>query len=152
MAKQIDLLQGTLDMLILKAVGLGPLHGYGVLLRIRQISGERLQIQHHSAVELLNRLEKKRLVRRARAASDRRAVPGVWAVIGMVQFVLFGSDFFREQPIVTSLFALLARVTGDRISYLQFLEDTFGTASTFRAAGTWHFRGVATGGDVSVGS
>jgi hypothetical protein len=40
--KQIDLLQGTLDMLILKAVSLGPLHGYGVLLRIQQISGERL--------------------------------------------------------------------------------------------------------------
>jgi len=40
MGKQIDLLQGTLDMLILKAVSLGPLHGYGVLLRIQQISGE----------------------------------------------------------------------------------------------------------------
>jgi PadR family transcriptional regulator, regulatory protein PadR len=35
--KAIDLLQGTLDMLILKAVSLGPLHGYGVLLRIQQI-------------------------------------------------------------------------------------------------------------------
>ena len=35
--KQMDLLQGTLDMLILKAVSLGPLHGYGVLLRIQQI-------------------------------------------------------------------------------------------------------------------
>jgi PadR family transcriptional regulator PadR len=39
--KQIDLLQGTLDMLILKAVSLGPLHGYGVLLRIQHISGEQ---------------------------------------------------------------------------------------------------------------
>jgi len=36
--KQLDLLQGTLDMLILKAVSLGPLHGYGILLRIQQIS------------------------------------------------------------------------------------------------------------------
>jgi hypothetical protein len=43
--KPIDLLQGTLDMLILKAVSLGPLHGYGVLLRIQQISGEQLEIQ-----------------------------------------------------------------------------------------------------------
>ena len=42
MGKQIDLLQGTLDMLILKAVSLGPLHGYGVLLRIQQISCEHL--------------------------------------------------------------------------------------------------------------
>jgi len=40
--KPIDLLQGTLDMLILKAVSLGPLHGYGVLLRIQQISKDRL--------------------------------------------------------------------------------------------------------------
>ena len=39
MNKQLELLQGTLDMLILKAVSLGPLHGYGVLLRIQQISG-----------------------------------------------------------------------------------------------------------------
>jgi hypothetical protein len=43
--KQVDLLQGTPDMLILKAVSLGPLHGYGVLLRIQQISGEQLEIQ-----------------------------------------------------------------------------------------------------------
>src|SRR5262249_2636998 len=43
--KQLELLQGTLDMLILKAVSLGPLHGYGVLLRIQQISNERLEIQ-----------------------------------------------------------------------------------------------------------
>ena len=42
MGKQLDILQGTLDMIILKAVSLGPLHGYGVLLRIQQISGERL--------------------------------------------------------------------------------------------------------------
>ncbi len=38
MPDQLDLMQGTLDMLILKAVSLGPLHGYGVLLRIQQIS------------------------------------------------------------------------------------------------------------------
>jgi len=53
---------------------------------------------------------------------------------------------------ITSPVALLAKVTGDKISYIQFLADTFGTASTFRAAGTWHFRGVATGEEVSVGS
>jgi hypothetical protein len=43
--KQLDLLQGTLDMLILKAVSLGPLHGYGILLRIQQISKDQLEIQ-----------------------------------------------------------------------------------------------------------
>jgi PadR family transcriptional regulator, regulatory protein PadR len=43
-----ELLQGTLDLLILKAVSLGPLHGYGVLLRIQQISQNRLLIQQGS--------------------------------------------------------------------------------------------------------
>jgi transcriptional regulator len=55
--KQIDLLQGTLDMLILKAVSLGPLHGYGVLLRIQQISGGQLEIQQGSLYPALYRLE-----------------------------------------------------------------------------------------------
>jgi PadR family transcriptional regulator PadR len=48
MTKRLDLLQGTLDMLILKAVSLDRLHGYGILLRMQQISGERLQIQQGS--------------------------------------------------------------------------------------------------------
>ena len=55
--RQTDLLQGTLDMLILKAVSLGPLHGYGVLLRIQQISGETLTIQQGSLYPALYRLE-----------------------------------------------------------------------------------------------
>ena len=57
MGKQIDLLQGTLDMLILKAVWLGPLHGYGILLRIQQISKDRLEIQQGSLYPALYRLE-----------------------------------------------------------------------------------------------
>src|SRR5437899_3602390 len=57
MGKQMDLLQGTLDMLILKAVSLGPLHGYGVLLRIQQISEDRLEIQQGSLYPALYRLE-----------------------------------------------------------------------------------------------
>jgi len=56
-AKQVDLLQGTLDMLILKAVSLGPLHGYGVLLRIHQISDKQLEIQQGSLYPALYRLE-----------------------------------------------------------------------------------------------
>jgi transcriptional regulator len=55
--KQNDLIQGTLDLLILKAVSLGPLHGYGVLLRIQQISGEELVIQQGSLYPALYRLE-----------------------------------------------------------------------------------------------
>jgi len=55
--KQLDVLQGTLDMLILKAVSLGPLHGYGILLRIQQISKDRLEIQQGSLYPALYRLE-----------------------------------------------------------------------------------------------
>jgi len=55
--KQLELLQGTLDMLILKAVSLGPLHGYGVLLRIQQVSKDRLEILQGSLYPALYRLE-----------------------------------------------------------------------------------------------
>lgn len=59
--KNADVLQGTLDLLILKAVSLGPLHGYGVLLRIQQISGqisgEELIVQQGSLYPALYRLE-----------------------------------------------------------------------------------------------
>ncbi|HEY6328222.1 MAG TPA: PadR family transcriptional regulator [Blastocatellia bacterium] len=57
MEKEADLLQGTLDMLILKAVSLGPLHGYGILLRIQQISDDRLEILQGSLYPALYRLE-----------------------------------------------------------------------------------------------
>jgi transcriptional regulator len=53
----VDLLQGTLDLLVLKAVSLGPLHGYGVLLRIQQISGDRLEIRQASLYPALYRIE-----------------------------------------------------------------------------------------------
>jgi PadR family transcriptional regulator, regulatory protein PadR len=55
--KQVDLLQGTLDVLILKAISLGPLHGYGILLRIQQVSKGRLEIQQGSLYPALYRLE-----------------------------------------------------------------------------------------------
>src|SRR5512133_1630530 len=51
------LLPGTLDMLILKAISLGPAHGYGVLLRIGQVSGDQLQIEQGSLYPALYRLE-----------------------------------------------------------------------------------------------
>ncbi|MGA2132808.1 MAG: PadR family transcriptional regulator [Bryobacteraceae bacterium] len=57
MGKQVDILQGTLDMLILKAVSLGPLHGYGILLRIQQISKDALLIPQGSLYPALYRLE-----------------------------------------------------------------------------------------------
>jgi PadR family transcriptional regulator len=62
MGKSADLLPGTLDMLILKAVSLKPLHGYGVLLRLRQISGEAIDIPQGSLYPALYRLEHQGLI------------------------------------------------------------------------------------------
>ena len=59
MAQQVELPQGTLEILILKAVSLGPLHGYGILLRIQQISGERLEILQGSFYAAIYRLERR---------------------------------------------------------------------------------------------
>jgi len=63
-----ELLPGTLDMLILKALSLGPAHGYGVLLRIESTSGDLLSLEQGSLYPALNRLE------------DRGAIQSEWGV------------------------------------------------------------------------
>jgi len=75
MAKPAELLPGTLDMLILKAVSLRPMHGYGILLRIGQISGGALTIPQGSLYPALYRLEQQELIESEWGASDnnRRA-------------------------------------------------------------------------------
>ena len=75
MPDQADLLPGTLDLLILKAVSLGSLHGYGVLLRIQQISGGALSIEQGALYPALYRLERQRLLAGewGTSANNRRA-------------------------------------------------------------------------------
>ena len=75
MSDQSGVLPGTLDLLILKAVSLGKLHGYGVLLRIEQISGGALQIQQGALYPALYRLEHQGLIAGEWGVSDnnRRA-------------------------------------------------------------------------------
>ena len=58
-SRKTELLQGTLDMLILKIVALGPVHGYGISQRIQQISRDVLQVQQGSLYPALHRLEKR---------------------------------------------------------------------------------------------
>ena len=70
MADHAGLLPGTLDLLILKAVSLGKLHGYGVLLRIEQISGGALQIQQGALYPALYRLEHQGLITSDWGASE----------------------------------------------------------------------------------
>ena len=66
-----DLLQGTLDMLILKTVALRPIHGYGISLRIQQISKEVLQVQQGSLYPALHRLEKRGWLEATWGESDK---------------------------------------------------------------------------------
>ena len=63
MGEQAQILPGTLDLLILKAVSLGPLHGYGVLLRIGQITGSALLIEQGALYPALFRLVRQGLLK-----------------------------------------------------------------------------------------
>jgi PadR family transcriptional regulator len=62
-AASADILQGTLDLLVLKALSLAPLHGWGISQRIQQLSGDALQIGQGSLYPALYRLERKGLVK-----------------------------------------------------------------------------------------
>jgi Transcriptional regulator PadR-like family len=73
MPKSAELLPGTLDLLILKAVSLGKLHGYAVLLRIEQISGGSLHIQQGALYPALYRLEQQGLIDSEQSA--RKVLP-----------------------------------------------------------------------------
>ena len=74
-SNQAQLLPGTLDLLILKAVSLGPLHGYGALLRIEQISGRALLVEQGALYPALFRLVRQGLLKASWGTSDnnRRA-------------------------------------------------------------------------------
>jgi transcriptional regulator len=72
MANHVELPQGTLEMLILKAVSLGPLHGYGVLLRIQQISNQRLEILQGSFYTAIYRLEHRGWIKGEWGESENR--------------------------------------------------------------------------------
>jgi len=75
MGNQIDLLQGTLDLLILKTLALGPLHGWGIAQRIQQVSREVLQVGQGSLYPALARLEQRGWISAEWSTSDnnRRA-------------------------------------------------------------------------------
>jgi len=75
MPPHAQILPGTLDLLILKAVSLGPLHGYGILLRIQQISGQALLIEQGALYPALFRLVRQGLLKPSwgTSANNRRA-------------------------------------------------------------------------------
>lgn len=75
MDRDADVLQGTLDLLILKALDLGPMHGFGVSLRIQQLSRDTFRILQGSLYPALHRLERQALIHADWGTSDsgRRA-------------------------------------------------------------------------------
>lgn len=72
MDESLELLQGTLDLLILKAVSLGPTHGYGLLLRIEALSRETFRVPQGSLYPALYRLESRGLVAARWGESDNK--------------------------------------------------------------------------------
>jgi len=111
--KQIDLLQGTLDMLILKAVSLGPLHGYGVLLRIQQISSEQLQIQQGSLYPALYRLEHQGWIASEWGESDNNRKAKFYSLTAAGQRQLHAET--EKWNRMASLIASILRTTTEQI-------------------------------------
>jgi PadR family transcriptional regulator PadR len=112
MTKRIDLVQGTLEMLILKAVSLGRLHGYGVLLRIQQMSGEQLVIQQGSLYPALYRLEHEGKIKSewGESENNRRAKYYTLTAIGRKQLAEETEKWNRMGEIMG---AILRRTGGE---------------------------------------
>jgi PadR family transcriptional regulator PadR len=72
MTKPTDLVQGTLDVLVLKTLALGPMHGWGVAQRIRQVSREVLQVQQGALYPALHRLEQQGWIQAEWGESENR--------------------------------------------------------------------------------
>jgi PadR family transcriptional regulator, regulatory protein PadR len=97
MADRADFLQGTLDLLILKSLLLGPLHGWGISKRIRQLSRDVLQVNQGSLYPALYRLEDRGMISAEWGISDegRRARFYTLSAAGRKQFVQEHADWRR---------------------------------------------------------
>jgi PadR family transcriptional regulator PadR len=104
---QAQLLPGTLDLLILKAVSLGPLHGYGVLLRIAQISGDTLLVEQGALYPALFRLVRQGLLKADWGISEnnRRAKFYELTTVGHKRFAEEANQWNRLAAAVASVLA-----------------------------------------------
>jgi len=107
-----QLLPGTLDLLILKAVSLAPAHGYGILLRIAQISGGTLAIEQGALYPALARLERQRLLDAKWGTSDNNRAARFY------RLTTAGKKRLREetdgwQQLVEAMAAALAATPGE---------------------------------------
>lgn len=107
MPGQAQLLPGTLDLLILKAVSLGALHGYGILLRIEQISGRALLVEQGALYPALFRLVRQRLLKATWGTSDnnRRAKFYELTLLGRTRLREETNDWHRLAAAMASALA-----------------------------------------------
>ena len=105
---RVELLQGTLDMLILQTLQWGPQHGYGIMQALRVNSGEVLQVETGSLYPALHRLERQRWVRSEWKHTERkqRAKYHQITAVGKKQLA---SDLNRWQRIVEAIGAVIGR-------------------------------------------
>jgi len=105
MPKQVELLQGMLDMLTLKAISFGGLHGYGVLLRLQQLTHGRLQIQQGSLYPALYRLENQGLIASEWGESENKRKAKFYTLTpaGRKQLKAEAESFNRFSAVVTSV-------------------------------------------------
>jgi transcriptional regulator len=106
MAKdKTELLQGTLDMLILKALGRGAMHGFGISVRIRQMSDEVLQVEQGSLYPALYRLEGKGWIRSAWGTSEnnRKAKFYTLTAAGRKQLTAKKSNWHRLSMAINAI-------------------------------------------------
>ena len=104
-----DLLQGTLDLLILKVIALGPIHGYAISKRIQQVSNDVLCIQQGSLYPALHRLEKRKWLRAEwrNAESGREAKFYELTAAGRKQLLAEESDWER----LSAAIGLIMKIT-----------------------------------------
>ena len=102
-ALKSDLLQGTLDLLILHVVALGSVHGYAVAQRLRQISKDRLQVHQGSLYPALHRLEKRRWLRAEWRTTDtgREAKYYTLTAAGRKQLNIERSNWERQTEAIS---------------------------------------------------
>jgi len=107
MGKSIDLLQGTLDLLILKTLALEPMHGWGISQRIQQVSEDSLQVQQGSLYPALHRLEQQRWIASEWGTSDnnRRAKFYRLTVAGRKQLEIETEKWERLSAAVAQILA-----------------------------------------------
>jgi|ERR1035441_2203483 transcriptional regulator len=103
---RIELLQGTLDMLILQALQLGPMHGYGIAQAIRLKSNEVLQVETGSLYPALHRLERQRWVRSGWKTTESKQRAKFYKITALGKEQLL-SDHERWQTMVRAIAAIM---------------------------------------------